>query len=83
MTAISASQARKSLFPLLEKINDDHTHVEITSKHGSAVRMSLDEFEALHETAYLLRAPANARWLIESLAQAADGRTTPHDLVEP
>ena len=83
MTAISASQARKSLFPLLEKINDDHTHVEITSKHGNAVLMSLDEFESLQETAYLLRAPANARRLIESLAQAAEGRTTSQDLVEP
>jgi prevent-host-death family protein len=30
----------------LEQVNDDHTHVEITSKHGSAVLMSLDEYEA-------------------------------------
>jgi antitoxin YefM len=82
MSAISASEARKSLFPLIERINDDHTHVEITSKHGNAVLMSLDEYEALQETAYLLRAPANARRLIESLAQAATGDTTTRDLVE-
>lgn len=82
MTAITASEARKSLFPLIEKVNDDHTHVEITSKHGSAVLMSLDEFEALQETAYLLRVPANARRLIESMAQAADGRTSSRMLVD-
>jgi antitoxin YefM len=83
MGAITASEARKGLFPLLEKVNDDHTHVEITSKHGNAVLMSLDEFEALQETAYLLRVPANARRLIESLAQAAKGATSIYDLVEP
>jgi antitoxin YefM len=83
MTAITASEARRSLFPLLEQINDDHTHVEITSKHGNAVLMSLDEYEALQETAYLLRAPANARRLIESLAQASAGRTAVQELVDP
>ena len=82
MGAISASEARKSLFPLIARINDDHTHVEITSKNGNAVLMSLDEYEALQETAYLLRAPANARRLIESLAQAASGEAAAHDLVE-
>lgn len=82
MTAITASEARKSFFPLIEKVNDDHTHVEITSKHGSAVLMSLDEFEALQETAYLLRVPANARRLIESMAQAAEGRTSSRTLVD-
>jgi antitoxin YefM len=82
MGAIPASEARKSLFPLIAKVNDDHSHVEITSKHGNAVLMSLDEYEALQETAYLLRSPANARRLLQSLAEAREGRTTPHDLVE-
>jgi antitoxin YefM len=83
MSAITASEARKSLFPLLEQVNDDHTHVEITSRHGNAVLMSLDEYESLQETAYLLRVPANARRLIESLTQAAEGRTSAHDLIQP
>ena len=38
--AISASEARKNLFPLIERVNDDRTPIEITSKHGSAVLMS-------------------------------------------
>lgn len=71
--AITASDARKNLFPLIEEVNNDHTAVEITSRSGSAVLMSRDEYEALEETAYLLRSPANARRLLESLAQAQQG----------
>ncbi|MDQ1686629.1 MAG: antitoxin YefM [Frankiaceae bacterium] len=72
--AITASEARRNLFPLIEQVNDDHTHVEITSRRGNAVLISRDEFEALQETAHLLRAPANARRLLESLEQAMSGQ---------
>ncbi len=78
--AISASEARKNLFPLIERVNDDRTPIEITSKHGSAVLMSRADFDALEETAYLLRAPANARRLLESLTQALRGEREVHDL---
>lgn len=78
--AITASEARRELFPLIEKVNDDRTAIEITSKRGNAVLMSLAEYEALQETAYLLRSPANARRLLESLAQAQAGELTEHPL---
>jgi antitoxin YefM len=78
--AITASAARKNLFPLIEQVNDDHTPVEITSKGGSAVLLSLDDYNALQETAYLLRAPANARRLLESLTQAQSGQREEHSL---
>ncbi len=68
--AITASEARKSLFPLIEQVNDDHLPVEITSKRGDAVLMSKSDYDALTETAYLLRVPANMRRLVESLDQA-------------
>lgn len=78
--AITASEARRGLFGLIENVNDDRTAVEITSKRGNAVLMSLSEYEALAETAYLLRAPANARRLLESLAQAEAGELVEHPL---
>ena len=78
--AITASEARKNLFPLIEQVNDDHTAVEITSKRGSAVLMSRADYDALQETAYLLRAPANARRLLESLDQARKEQREEHDL---
>lgn len=36
--AVSVSEARKSLFPLIEQVNNDRTAVEITSKRGNAAR---------------------------------------------
>ncbi len=78
--AITASEARKNLFPLIQRVNDDRTPVEITSRHGDAVLMSRADYDALEETAHLLRAPANARRLIESLQQAMTGQRETHDL---
>lgn len=78
--AITASEARRNLFPLIEQVNDDHTPVEITSKRGDAVLMSVDEYRGLEETAHLLRAPANVRRLVESLEQARAGRIEAHNL---
>ncbi|HEX8304370.1 MAG TPA: type II toxin-antitoxin system prevent-host-death family antitoxin [Jatrophihabitans sp.] len=71
--AITASDARKNLFPLIEQVNDDRMPVEITSRRGDAVLMSKADYDALEETAHLLRSPANARRLLESLQQAVNG----------
>jgi antitoxin YefM len=78
--AITASEARKNLFPLIEKVNDDREPVEITSKHGDAVLLSRADYDALTETAWLLRVPANAQRLLESLEQARAGHREAHDL---
>jgi len=78
--AITASEARKNLFPLIEQVNDDRTPIEITSKRGDAVLMSRADYDALEETAHLLRSPANARRLLESLAQAQGGERVEHQL---
>jgi antitoxin YefM len=77
--AITASEARKQLFPLIEKVNDDREAIEITSKRGDAVLLSKLDYEALTETAWLLRVPTNARRLLESLAQASRGEREEHD----
>lgn len=78
--ALTASEARKNLFPLIEQVNNDHEPVQITSKRGDAVLMSKDDYDALEETAYLLRVPANAAWVLESLEQARKGERQQHDL---
>lgn len=78
--AITASEARKNLFPLIEQVNEDRTPVEITSKRGDAVLIGIDDYRALEETAYLLRAPANVRRLLESVEQARSGRVQQHEL---
>ncbi|WP_163554084.1 type II toxin-antitoxin system Phd/YefM family antitoxin [Candidatus Frankia alpina] len=73
VAAISASEARKTLFPLIEQVNTDHTPVEIVSKRGNAVLVSKEDWDAIVETSYLLRTPANARRLMESVEQWRTG----------
>lgn len=68
--AITASDARRNLVSLIEQVNDDGTSIEINSRRGSAVLMSLNEYDALQETAHLLRTPANALRILERLIQA-------------
>ncbi|GAB79152.1 antitoxin YefM [Austwickia chelonae] len=79
--AVTATEARKQLFPLIQQVNEDRAPVEITSRHGDAVLMSRADYDALEETAHLLRVPANARHLLESLQQARTGERSEHDLV--
>ena len=66
---ITAHEARKNLFTLIEQVNNDRQPIEITSKQGDAVLMSRADYLALEDTAHLLRSPANARRLLESLEQ--------------
>ena len=80
--SVTASEARKHLFPLIEKVHNDRVSVEITSRRGNAVLISAEEFAALEETAYLLRVPANAKRLLESLQQARVGDRHEHELAE-
>ncbi len=71
--AISASEARSRLFPLIQQVNEDHEPVRINSKSGDAVLMSADDFDSWQETIYLLRSPANARRLMEAVARDKSG----------
>jgi antitoxin YefM len=78
--AITASEARRALFPLIEQVNDDRAPIEITSKRGNAVLMSADDYAAWQETAYLFRSPANARRLLDAAEAAERGETAEHQL---
>ena len=80
--AITATAARKNFYRLIEEVNLDHDEIEITSKSGSAFLVSAHEYNALRETAYLLRSPANAARLAASAQQVRESRTTPRDLIE-
>jgi antitoxin YefM len=79
--AVTASEAHRNLFPLIEKVNDDRTAIEITSRRGDAVLLSRADYDALEETAHLLRVPANAKRLVESLQQALSGQREEHAIV--
>jgi len=80
LMAITASEARKNLFPLIKQVNDDRAPIEITSRNGRAVLISADEWEAWQETAYLFRSPANARRLLEAAAALDAGHGVRREL---
>jgi antitoxin YefM len=80
VSAISASEARKRLFPLIEQVNSDHTAVEIVHRAGNAMLVSKEDWDALEETAYLLRSPANAAWLTEGMDEYRTGDAVERDL---
>ena len=80
MTTVTASEARKLLFPLLGQVNDDHSVVTITSKAGNAVLMSEEDYKAWQTTLRLFSTPANARRLSEALERSETGTYTPQEL---
>lgn len=83
MDAISYSAARANLAKTMEKVCDDHAPVIITRKNESPVVMiSLEDYQAMQETTYLLRSPANARSLLESIAELEAGNGTERALIE-
>ena len=74
MNALTYSQARSDLAKTMDKVCDDHTPVIITRKNQrSVVMISLEDYESLEETAYLLRSPRNARRLLASIAELESG----------
>ena len=81
MDAITYTHARSHLAETMEKVCDDHAPVIITRKNQrSVVMLSLEDYQALEETAYLLRSPKNARRLLESIAELEAGGGTEREL---
>jgi antitoxin YefM len=81
MEAISYTNARSNLAKTMEKVCEDHDPVIITRRNeNSVVMMSLEDYQALEETAYLLRSPKSARRLLESIAQLESGDGTEREL---
>lgn len=83
MDAITYTNARQNLAKTMERVCEDHSPVIVTRKNNdSVVIMSLEDFKALEETAYLLRSPKNTRRLMESLSQLENHNGTERDLID-
>lgn len=68
--AMRYAAARSVLARTMKKVCEDHPPMIITRKKASAmVMLSLEDLEALQETACLLGAPGNAHRLLGSMAQ--------------
>ncbi len=83
MDSISYTSARSNLAKTMDKVCEDHAPVAITRKgQGAVVLISMDDYQALEATAYLLRSPKNTRRLIEAVTQLEDGKGLEKDLIE-
>lgn len=83
MEAITYTNARQNLAKTMEKVCQDHSPVIVTRKmNDSVVIMSLEDYKALEETAYLLRSPKNMRRLVESISQLENGNGTERALID-
>ncbi len=75
MRALSYTALRKTLAKTMEKVCIDHEPIIITRKSEAAVVMlSLEDYESLEETTYLLRSPKNLKRLVESISQLDQGK---------
>lgn len=83
MRTMSYSESRAKYAETLDSVINDREEVVITrAGHEPVVMVSLDDYESLKETAYLLRSPENARRLITSIERLESGHGEPHDLAE-
>ncbi|OAB57031.1 antitoxin YefM [Phormidium willei BDU 130791] len=74
MNVISYTAARRNLAKTMQQVCEDHSPVIITRNNAaSLVMMSLEDYKALEETAYLLRRPKNTHRLLESIAELEQG----------
>ncbi|MDP1547363.1 MAG: type II toxin-antitoxin system prevent-host-death family antitoxin [Anaerolineales bacterium] len=84
MNVVTVNEAKRNLDALIEKVFSDAEPAVITTESGQQIVMlSLDEFNAWKETAYLLSNPANAERLRLSIAEARLGKTIKRELIEP
>jgi antitoxin YefM len=83
MDAVNYSYTRQHLTAVMDKVGQDHAPVMITRQKGApVVMMSLDDYNALEETAYLLRSPKNVQRLMNAVAALRTTGGTVRELID-
>ena len=83
MRTMSYSESRRRYAEVLDSVVNDREEIVITrAGHEPVVIMSLDDFESLRVTAYLMRSPANARRLLDALERLESGDGEAHELID-
>jgi antitoxin YefM len=83
MKSKTYTEVRENLSNIIEKVCEDRDPLIITKRRDKAVVMvSLEDYESMEETAYLLRSPRNLQRLLESIKQLEEGRGKERKLIE-
>jgi antitoxin YefM len=81
--ALSYTSVRGNLAKTMNKVCDDHDPVLITRKKAAPVVMlSMEDYESLCETSYLLQSPKNAERLLASIKELNEGRGVEREIVQ-
>ncbi|MFF7590235.1 type II toxin-antitoxin system Phd/YefM family antitoxin [Kitasatospora purpeofusca] len=84
MKTMTYSESRAHYAEVLNAVTDDREEIVITrAGREPVVIVSLEDYQSLKETAYLLRSPANARRLLSAIDELENGGGTVRDLVDP
>ncbi len=68
MTTITATEARRLLYKLLDEVSESHEPVQITGRRGNAVLLAEDDWRAVQETLHLLSTPGMRESIREGMA---------------
>ena len=68
MATISATEARKQLYKLIDEVAESHEPVQITGKRGNAVLVGEDDWRAVQETLFLVSIPGMRESILEGVA---------------
>lgn len=83
MDIINFTEARKNFKSVLDRVTEDvDCTVVVRRESDDAVIMSKQHYDSIMETLYLLRSPANAKHLMEAIAEDQVGKIEYHDLIE-
>lgn len=72
MTTLTATEARKQLYNLLDNVSDSHEPIQITGKRNSAVLISETDWKSVQETLYLSSIPGMNESIKAGLAESID-----------
>ncbi len=74
MDTVTYTYARQHFADVMRQVNDDHAPILVTAQRGKpVVIMSLEDYHALEETAYVLRHRKGAERLMEAVAELRNG----------
>ncbi|MGL5928694.1 MAG: type II toxin-antitoxin system Phd/YefM family antitoxin [Dermatophilaceae bacterium] len=83
MKTMSYTESRAHYAEVLDRVANDREEVVITrAGHDPVVIVSLEDYESLRETAYLMRSPANARRLLDAMERLEAHRGERHDIID-
>jgi antitoxin YefM len=84
MNVATYSHVRSNLKSVMQRVVEDHVPIAVTRQRGEAVVMvSMDDWNAIQETLYLLSSPANAKRLSDAMTRMDAGKGTERALIDP